>query len=206
MQKFGSSVTSSSKSAFSKLGGLAKLAIGGAIAKQVFDFGADAVHAAEEAKAANDKSLKQIQSDADKVGLSFEGLTKFSENFGDSIGTDDEAITSLAAKITQSFDLKKLGLDSNKGLESLTKNILEFSSATGKSQTATTKLFQSIANDPKASLTTLLKLVSSRRSRPTTSGRWRTTGRPHRFRRTCWRHRPRSTPEQQRQQPLHPRS
>src|SRR3954463_15017158 len=158
MSKFGSTVTSESKSTFSKLGSLAKLAIGGGVAKQIFDFGSDAVHAAEEAQAADKKSLTLIKGDADAIGLKFQDLTTFAEKFGDAIGKDDEDITGLAAKIAQSFDLKKLGLDSNKGLESLTKNIINFSEATGKSQTASTKLFQSIANDPKASLGTLLKL------------------------------------------------
>lgn len=158
LEGFQSSVASGTKSAFSKLSSLAKLAIGGVIVKQVADFALSTVHAAEDAAAANRKSFGLIKKDADGAAINFRELKGWAEKFGDAIGQDDEAISTLASKIAASFDLKSLFKDPQAGLETLTKSILDFSAATGKSQSLATKLFQSIANDPKTAVSTLTKL------------------------------------------------
>ena len=143
--------------AIAKVGALIGVAYG---AKAVVDFGMSAVHAAEDAAAANRKSLALISSDADKTFVHFDKLTQWSTDFGNGIGQDDEAITSLASKVASSFDLKKLfgAAGATTGLETITKTIVNMSAALDKPQKMVQKLFNTLANDPKAGISQLLKL------------------------------------------------
>jgi phage-related protein len=119
-----------------------------------------AVKAFMDANAIVKTTLTTWKKDADAAALSFKGMRDWSTQFGDSIGQDDEAILQLSGKIENAVNLTKLfgKGGAQAGLEQLTKGVLDMSAATGKSQTMVQKLFNSIANDPKSALGTLLKL------------------------------------------------
>lgn len=159
MEGFSNSVATGTKSVASKLGAAMKAVIGAAIVRKVVQMGLDFAHMAEDAAAMNRKSFSVIKSDTDGALINFAAMKDWATSFGNSIGQDDEAITTLASKIATSFNLVKLfGNDAQAGLQKLTAGIINMSAVTGKSQTMVTKLFQSMANDPKAAITSLVKL------------------------------------------------
>jgi hypothetical protein len=139
---------------------IAKVASAAYLAHRAFDFGADLIHSSEQAQAATRQAFALIRKDADHTGVSLSGLSDWAEMFGDKIGQDDEQIKSLAAKITQSFDLTKMFGKGNEGdgLTSLTQGVIDFSAATGKAQSMSVRLFNTIANSPATALSQLQKL------------------------------------------------
>jgi hypothetical protein len=122
--------------------------------------GVMAVNSFMDANAVVHGVLQTWKKDADAGALSFEGMQTWSEKFGNSIGEDDEAVLQLSGKLQNAVDLTALfgKGGAQQGLQDMTQGVMDFSQATGKSTSLTTKLFQSIANDPKASLGTLVKL------------------------------------------------
>lgn len=122
--------------------------------------GVSAVHAAEDARAKVRSIAATWKKDADAGALSFSGMQVFAEKFGDSIGQDDEAVLGLSGRIQNAVNLTKLfgAGGAQAGLQQMTQTVLDMSAATGKSSTMIQKLFNSVANDPKSAITTMLKL------------------------------------------------
>lgn len=151
--KIGSSFSNTAKHVVGAVGGIYAF-------KKAWDFTLSAIKDADEAEAATNQAFAAIRKDADATAISLDGLADWSTDFAMKIGQDDEAVLQLTSRLTGMVDATKLFGEggAQAGIEQMTATIIDMSVQTGKSQTMIEKLFASIANDPAAALTSLVKL------------------------------------------------
>lgn len=147
------------RSSFGKIAGLAtKAFVGVFAAKKIFDFGASAVKAAEDAQ----RSTKAFNAALERTGqlgsVNEVKFNKWLQSMGESIGQDDENLRDLATTVVSAFDFSKFGPKATDVLMRVSRGIQDVAAATQKSTGLIKRMFLSILNDPGAAIKQVLKL------------------------------------------------
>ena len=139
----------------SKLGGLVA---GAFAAKQVFDFGADAVKSAEDANRSMEAFRASLERTGNAAVINEQKFNDWLTGMGESIGQDDEDLRDLATSLTSAFDFSKLSGDATSNLMKMSRGIQDVSAATGRSAGLIKRAFITMANDPAGAITQFVKL------------------------------------------------
>jgi hypothetical protein len=144
---------------FSSAAGKLTALVGGAFAaKKAFDFGADAIRNAEDAKRSMGAFHASLQRTGQTASINESKFNDWLQSMGESIGKDDEDLRDLSTSLTSAFDFSKLKGDATKNLMAMTSSIQDVSAATGKSASLIKRAFLTLANDPAAAITQFQKL------------------------------------------------
>lgn len=164
-QKLDSTLSGTAKTT-SKMGGffssaagkLTALAGGAFAAKQAFDFGADAIRNAEDAKRSMTAFHDALVRTGQEASVNEGAFNDWLQSMGESIGQDDEDLRDLATSLASAFDFSKLKGDATANLELMSRSIQDVSAATQKSSGLVKRAFITLSNDPAGALSQFQKL------------------------------------------------